>query len=103
MPAMTISAMRCTPGAHNLRDLYTFDPGGQVRARSMADLLIHASAAATAVRTAGQPRLTGEQLAEITAWYRGAVARGITDNQGKRGKIARDGCGWHGASATART
>jgi hypothetical protein len=92
MPAITISATRCTPGAaHNLRDLYTFDPGGQVRARSMADLLIHASAAATAARTAGQPRLTGEQLAEITAWYHGAVAKGITDNQGKRGKIARDG------------
>ena len=43
----------------------------------MADLLIHASAAATAARASGQPRLSGEQLAEISAWYRGAVAKGI--------------------------
>ena len=57
----------------------------------MADLLIHANAVATAARAAGQPRLSGEQLAEITAWYRGAVAKGIADNQGKRGKIACDG------------
>jgi transposase len=87
-------ALHAWCGAHNLRDLrdlYTFDPGGQVWARSMADLLIHASAAATAARAAGQPRLSGEQLAEITAWYRGAVAKGITDNQGKRSKIGRDG------------
>lgn len=41
----------------------------------MADLLIHAKAAATAAtaaRAAGQPRLSDEQLAEIHAWYRGA-------------------------------
>ena len=56
----------------------------------MADLLIHANAAATAARAAGQPRLTGEQIAQINAWYRGAVAKGITDNQGKRRKTAKD-------------
>jgi len=73
-------ALHAWCGAHNLRDLrdlYTFDPAGQLWARSMADLLIHASAAATAARAAGQPRLSGEQLAEISAWYRGAVAKGI--------------------------
>jgi transposase len=67
----------------------------KVWARSMADLLIHANAAAanaaTAARAAGQTRLSGEQLAQISAWYRGAVAKGITDNQGKRSKTARDG------------
>ena len=87
-------ALHAWCGAHNLRDLrdlYTFDPDGQVWARSMADLLIHANAAATAGRAAGQPRLCDKQLAEITAWYRGAVAKGITDNQGKRRKTARDG------------
>ena len=57
----------------------------------MADLLIHASAAATTARAAGQPRLTEEQMAQINAWYRGAAAKGITDNQGKRRKTARDG------------
>ena len=81
-------------GARNLpdpRDLYTFDPGGQLRARSMAGLLIHATAAATAVRAAGQPRLSGEQLAQISAWYRGAVAKGITGNQHRRSTTAKDG------------
>ena len=86
-------ALHAWCGAHNLRDLrdlYTFDPGGQLWARSMADLLIDANAAATAARAA-RPRLTEEQMAEINAWYRGAVAKGITDNQGKRRKTAKDG------------
>ena len=74
-----------------MRDLYTFDPDGQVWARSMADLLIHANAAATAARAAGQPRLASEQLAQISAWYRGAVAKGITDNQHRRSTTAKDG------------
>jgi transposase len=87
-------ALHAWCGAHNLRDLrdlYTFDPDGQLWARSMADLLIHANAAATTARAAGQPRLADEQMAEISAWYRGAVAKGITDNQGKRRKTAKDG------------
>jgi transposase len=87
-------ALHAWCGAHNLRDLrdlYTFDPDGQVWARSMADLLIHANAAATAARASGQPRLTREQLAEISAWYRGAVAKGITDNQHRRSKTGKDG------------
>ena len=87
-------ALHAWCGAHNLRDLrdlYTFDPAGQLWARSMADLLIHANAAATAARAAGKPRLPDDQLAQISAWYRGAVAKGITDNQHKRSQIARDG------------
>jgi transposase len=78
-------------GLRDLKDLYQFDPAGQLWARSMADLLISANAAATAARAAGQARFAGDQLAEITACYRGAVAKGITDNQGKRSKTARDG------------
>ena len=87
-------ALHAWCGAHNLRDLrdlYTFDPAGQVWARSMADLLIHANAAATAARASGQPQLSGEQLAQISAWYRGAVAKGITDNQHRRSKTGKDG------------
>ena len=57
----------------------------------MADLLIHANTAATAARASGRPRLSGEQLAEISAWYRGAVAKGITDNQHRRSKTSKDG------------
>ena len=42
-------------------------------------------------------------MAEINAWYRGAVAKGITDNQGKRRKTAKDGLRLAGGSATTRT
>src|SRR6266496_4216252 len=87
-------ALHAWCGAHGLRDLaglYRFDPDGQVWARSMADLLIDANAKATAARAAGQARLPGDQLAEIRAWYHGAVAKGITDNQHKRSKMAKDG------------
>jgi transposase len=87
-------ALHAWCGAHGLRDLaglYRFDPDGQVWARSMAGLLIYANKQATAARTAGQASLSEEKLAEIRSWYCGAVAKGITDNQGKRSKMARDG------------
>src|SRR6266496_55496 len=87
-------ALHAWCGAHGLRDLrelYRWDPGGQVWARSMADLLIHANAAATAARAAGNSQLAARELAEINAWYRGAVAKGITGNQHKRSKAAKDG------------
>ncbi len=87
-------ALHAWCGAHGLRDLaglYRFDPGGQLWARSMADLLIDANAQATAARAAGQASLTGGQLARIRSWYRGAVAKGLADNQGKRTQIAKDG------------
>jgi transposase len=87
-------ALHAWCGAHGLRDLawlYRFDPGGQVWARSMADLLLDANAKATAARAAGQASLSEDQLAQIRAWYRGAVAKGITDNQRRRSKIAKDG------------
>jgi transposase len=57
----------------------------------MADLLIHASSTAAAARAAGHARLSDAALAEIGAWYRGAVARGITDNQHKRSQAGKDG------------
>ena len=60
-------------------------------ARSMADLLIWANKRATAARAAGQARLDDGQLTQIRSWYRGAVAKGITDNQGKRSKTGTDG------------
>jgi transposase len=87
-------ALHAWCGAHGLRDLaglYRFDPDGQVWARSMAGLLIDANAAATAARTAGQPSLSDADLAGIRSWYRGAVAKGIADNQHKRTQIGKDG------------
>lgn len=87
-------ALHAWCAAHNLRDLkdlYDFDPEGQLWARSMADLLIDANAQATAARAAGQSRLSDDQLARIRSWYRGAVAKGVADNQGRRRKINQDG------------
>ena len=81
---------RC--GAHGLRDLaglYRFDPEGQIWARSIADLLLHATA--TAARAAGQATLAGAELQHIRCWYRGAVAKGIAGNTGKTTSIAADG------------
>jgi len=87
-------ALHAWCGAHGLRDLaglYRFDPDGQVWARSMADLLIDANATATAARSVGQGSLSDAGLAHIRSWYRGAVAKGIADNQAKRTQIAKDG------------
>jgi transposase len=87
-------ALHAWCGAHGLRDLaglYRFDPDGQIWGRAMADLLIDANAAATAARAAGHARLDDTQLAAIRARYRGAVAKGIADNQHKRTKIGKDG------------
>jgi transposase len=88
------SALHAWCGAHGLRDLaglYRFDPDGQVWARSMADLLIWANRQATAARAAGQQHLGDDAMAEIRSWYRGAVAKGISDNQNRRSKIGKDG------------
>jgi transposase len=104
--ARLADALHAWCGAHDLRDLrdvYRWDPDGQLWARSMADLLIHASAAASAARAAGKARPGEAALAEIGAWYRGAVARGIADNQHKRSRAGKDGCGWPAAFATTRT
>jgi transposase len=87
-------ALHAWCGAHGLRDLaglHRFDPDAQVWARSMADLLIDANAQATTARCAGQASLSEADLARIRSWYRGAVAKGIADNQGKRTQIAKDG------------
>lgn len=88
------SALHAWCGAHGLRDLaglYRFDPDGQLWARSMADLLLDANARAGTARRAGQASLSAADLAGIRSWYRGAVAKGLTDNQGKNTQIALDG------------
>ena len=95
-PAMRTCPTRCTPGA--ARTGCATSPGCtastrtvRLRARSMADLLIWANRQATAARAAGQASLSGGQLAQIRSWYRGAVAKGITDNQHRRSQIVNDG------------
>lgn len=87
-------ALHAWCGAHGLRDLaglYRFDPGGQVWARAMADLLIDANVAATAARNAGQASLSETDLAAFKARYLGAVTKGIADNQCKRTRMGKDG------------
>src|ERR1700676_5591466 len=87
-------ALHAWCGTHGLRDLaglHRFDPGGQVWARSMADLLLDANARAGTARRAGQAALSDGDLAGIRSWYRGAVAMGIAGNAGKRTPTALDG------------
>jgi transposase len=44
-----------------------------------------------AARAAGAQALEGATLAQIVGWYRGAVAKGIADNQRRRTQLATDG------------
>jgi transposase len=87
-------ALHAWCGAHGLRDLaglHRFDPDGQLWARAMADLLIDANAAAGTARAAGHACLDETQLAGFRARYRGAVAKGLADNQNRRTQIGKDG------------
>ncbi len=80
-------------GAHLLRDLrqiHDSDPDGQVWAQAMATTLLDAHHAAGAARQNGQNALTPETLATIRNHYLGALARGETDNHGKRNPLAAD-------------
>jgi len=87
-------ALHAWCGAHGLRDLravWEADPSGQVWAQAMADLLVYANRAAGAARAAGAQALEAATLARIVAWYRGAVAKGLADNQRRRTQAAKDG------------
>jgi transposase len=87
-------ALHAWCGAHGLRDLravWEADPAGQTWAQAMADLLVYANRAAGAARAAGAEALDGATLARIVGWYRGAVAKGIADNQRRRTQAAKDG------------
>jgi transposase len=80
-------------GAHLLRDLRAFhsaEPDQQLWAAAMANTLTDANAAAAAARAAGAPALDPEQLAGIRRRYRGAAAKGLSDNSARTGPLARD-------------
>ena len=86
-----VDALHAWCGAHLLRDLRAFhdaDPDGQVWARAMADTLLDAHQAAQTARAADQTALAEQTLARTRRWYRGAVAKGLTDNQDRRGGLA---------------
>ncbi len=87
-------ALHAWCGAHGLRDLravWEADPAGQAWAQAMADLLVYANRQAAAARAAGAAALEAATLARIVAWYRGAVAKGLADNQRRRTPAAKDG------------
>jgi transposase len=87
-------ALHAWCGAHGLRDLravWEGDPAGQAWAQAMADLLVYANKQAAAARAAGVTALEAATLARIVDWYRGAVAKGMADNQRRRTQAARDG------------
>jgi transposase len=97
--AHLIEAHHAWCGAHLLRDLRAFhdaDPDKQLWAAAMADTLTSAHAAAQAARAAGGTALEAQTLATIRNHYRGAVAKGLTDNSARAGPLTA------GALALAR-
>lgn len=86
-------ALHAWCGAHLLRDLRSIsdaDPHGQLWALAMANTLLDAHHAAREARERGATVLDTADLARIRNHYRGALARGRDDNQGKRGLLAAE-------------
>lgn len=84
-------ALHAWCGAHLLRDLRSLsdaDPDGQLWATAMATTLLAANQAATQAREQGADRLDEQTLAQIRNHYLGALAKGTTDNQGHRTRLA---------------
>jgi transposase len=87
------NAMHAWCGAHLVRDLravHDADPDAQLWAKAMADTLLDAHAAAQTTRAAGGTALEAQRMATIFNHYRGAVAKGIADNDGRNGGLAHD-------------
>jgi len=88
-----LPAVHAWCGAHLLRDLRAVsdaDPVSQLWALAMADTLIEAHHTARAARERGDHQLDAHVLARIRGLYRGALAKGQADNQGKRGPLAAE-------------
>jgi transposase len=86
-----LPAVHAWCAAHLLRDLRAVsdaDPVGQLWALALADTLLDANQAAHTARAAGADQLDPEVLTQIRNHYRGALAKGLTDNQGRRSPLA---------------
>jgi transposase len=86
-----LKAVHAWCGAHLLRDLRSVsdaDPDGQLWALAMATTLLDANVAAHQARERGADRLDKATLRKIRNHYRGALARGDTDNRGEHTKLA---------------
>jgi len=86
-----LQAVHAWCGAHLLRDLRSIsdaDPDGQLWALAMATTLLDANRAAHAARERGADRLDQAILSQIHNYYRGALARGDTDNRDEHTTLA---------------
>ena len=86
-----LPAVHAWCGAHLIRDLRSIsdaDPEGQLWAIAMADTLTAANKAAGQAREQGRDRLDEQTLATLMNHYLGALAKGRTDNLGRRGEVA---------------
>jgi transposase len=86
-----LHAVHAWCAAHLLRDLRSIsdaDPDGQLWAQAMATTLTDAHRVAHAARGRGADRLDTATLKRIRNHYRGALARGDTDNQGEHTTLA---------------
>jgi transposase len=86
-----LPAVHAWCAAHLLRDLRAVsdaDPTGQIWALAMAEVLLEANQAAHHARAAGADQLDTAVLNQIRNHYRGALAKGGTDNLGQPGALA---------------
>jgi transposase len=86
-----LQAVHAWCGAHLLRDLRSIsdaDPEGQLWAIAMATTLRDANRAAHQARERGADRLDEATLHQIRNHYRGALARGDTDNRSEHTTLA---------------
>jgi len=86
-----LTAAHAWCGAHLVRDLRSIsdaDPDGQLWATAMATTLTDANRAAHAARERGLEAFDEDTLDQIRNHYRGALARGDTDNQGQHTQLA---------------
>lgn len=88
-----VAAHHAWCGAHLLRDLravHTADPTAQTWAAAMADTLTDAHHAAQTARATGAETLDEQVVGRIRNHYRGAAAKGLSDNTARAGPAARD-------------
>jgi hypothetical protein len=88
-----LPAVHAWCAAHLVRDLRAVsdaDPQTQIWAIAMANTLTEANAAAVAARATGADRLPDATLKQIRNHYRGAIAKGNTDNRAKPGALAAE-------------
>ncbi len=86
-----LKAVHAWCGAHlvcDLRSISDADPDGQLWALAMATTLLDANHAAHQARHHGADRLDKPTLRTIRSQYRGALARGDTDNRGEYTTLA---------------